>query len=241
MKKRPLISLLLAGGLFLAAIFATGSPASAAPAPTIRGIDVSKWQGTINWTSAAKDGVRFAMLRSSYGDGSSAYVNNGTDPMFAANYKNSKAAGVPIGAYHYSYASSTEDAAREADFLISQLKGRRFEYPVAVDIEDSTAQGGLDVKTRTDIALVYLTKLKAAGYYPMLYSNKNWLTTQFDNRITAYDRWVAEWSGTLTYPGATLWQHSATGTVKGISGPVDLDKSFVDYPGKIKALHLNGY
>ena len=100
-----------------------------------KGIDVSTWQGNIDWNKVKADGIEFAMLRSSFGKEN---PDKQTDNKFWQNYRNAKAAGVPIGAYHYSYATTVEDAKKEADFFLSIVKGCQFEYPIAFDIEDDS-------------------------------------------------------------------------------------------------------
>ncbi len=201
----------------------------------IKGIDVSKWQQTIKWDLVKNDGIEFAMIRSSYGSSS-------VDPMFETNYKSARDNGVAVGAYHYSYATTVKKAAAELEFLISNLEGKQFEYPICVDIEDSS-MSTLDKATLTDIALVYLKGLKDAGYYPIIYSNRTWFTLKLDDtRLVDYDHWLAQWGTSITYTGKVgIWQYSSTGSVKGISGNVDLDISFIDYAAMIKRLGLNGF
>ena len=97
-----------------------------------KGIDVSKWQGEINWSKVKNSGIQFAMLRSSFGWGAS-YNDN----FFEYNYKHAKEVGIAVGAYHYSYATTPEEAVKEADFCYSVIKGKRFEYPIAYDMEDN--------------------------------------------------------------------------------------------------------
>lgn len=208
----------------------------------IKGIDVSRWQGTIDWSLVKADGIQFAMLRSSYGDGTSRFVNNGTDFTYETNYAGAKANGIAVGAYHYSYAATVEQAVQEANFFISKLRGKQFEYPIVIDIEDSS-QSVLSKQTVTDIALVYLNMIKQAGYYPMIYTSKYFFTSTLDDsRLVGYDHWVAQYYTTLTYPGqAAMWQYTSSGTVNGIDGAVDMNTSYVDYAAKIKALKLNGY
>lgn len=202
---------------------------------SIKGIDVSHWQGSINWQSVKSSGIQFAMIASSYRD-------NGVDSMFETNYTEAKANGIMVGAYHYSYAKTVAEATNEANFFISRLKGKQFDYPVCVDLEDPS-QSTLDNATLTNIALTYLSMLKQAGYYPMIYANKEWFTTKLDsNNVLTYDHWLAQWNNSITYSGPVqMWQYSSTGTVSGIDGPVDMDTSFVDYASLIKSLHLNGY
>ncbi|BCN31970.1 GH25 family lysozyme [Anaeromicropila herbilytica] len=201
----------------------------------IKGIDVSKWQGNIDWEAVEEDGVEFAMLRASYGSSS-------VDPMFEKNYQGAKDNGIAVGAYHYSYATTVAKATTEVEFFIKQLEGKTFEYPVCVDIEDSS-QSKLSKDTLTKIALVYLDKLKEAGYYPVIYTNKTWFTTKLDDtKLEDYDHWLAQWGSSITYSGAVgLWQYSSSGSVNGISGRVDVNTSFVDYASKIKLLNLNGF
>lgn len=201
----------------------------------IKGIDVSKWQGNIDWSKVKNDGVEFAMIRSSYGSSS-------LDPKFEVNYQGAKSNGIAVGVYHYSYATTVETAQKEVDFLIKTLAGKQFEYPVCLDLEDK-AQMALDKKAIADIALVYYNALEEAGYYPMLYSSKGWFSGKlYDSSLDIFERWVAQWTNTLTYTGElAIWQYSATGRVSGISGNVDLDISYVDYESRMRWLGLNGY
>ena len=201
----------------------------------IKGIDVSKWQGVIDWSKVKSDGVEFAMIRSSYGSST-------LDPKYETNYQGAKNNGIAVGVYHYSYATTVAAAKTEVDFLIKTLEGKQFEYPICLDLEDK-AQATLDKKTMADIALVYFDALEEAGYYPMLYSSKGWFTGKlYDASLDVFDRWVAQWSDVLTYTGELgMWQYSATGSVSGISGDVDLDISFIDYESRIRWLGLNGY
>lgn len=201
----------------------------------IRGIDVSKWQGTIDWAAVMNAGYEFTMLRASYG--------TTMDPMYEMNYAAAKAQGIAVGAYHYSYATTIENANTEVEFLISELQGKQFEYPICIDLEDSS-QSGLDKDTVTEIALVYLNKLKEAGFYPMIYSNVHWFTQKLDDtKLVSIDHWVAQWGSVLTYSGVPIgiWQNSSTGMVDGITTNVDTDISYVDYKALIKLLHMNGF
>ena len=97
-----------------------------------KGIDVSKWQGEINWSKVKNAGIQFAMLRSSFGWGSSY-----KDKFFEYNYKHAKEVGVAVGAYHYAYATTPEEAIKEADWCYSVIKGKKFEYPIAYDMEEN--------------------------------------------------------------------------------------------------------
>ncbi len=200
-----------------------------------RGIDVSKWQGNIKWDLVKEAGIEFAMIRATYGSGS-------VDPMFETNYKGAKDNGIAVGIYHYSYANTVAKALAEVKFMISKLQGKQFEYPICVDIEDTT-QSSLSKKLLTDIVLAYLTEIEKAGYYPMIYANKSWFTSKLDDsRLSDYSHWLAQWGTSISYTGnVDIWQYSSTGTVNGIAGMVDLDTSFVDFETRIKALGLNGF
>lgn len=204
-----------------------------------KGIDVSTWQGDIDWNKVKNDGIEFAMLRSSFGKEN---PDKQTDNKFHQNYKNAKAAGVPIGAYHYSYATTVEDAKKEADFFLSIVKGCQFEYPVAFDIEDAS-QMNLGKTRITDIIMTFCERVQAAGYYVSLYTNLDWISNRIDmSRAKAFDVWLAQWSSKPTYSGSFgMWQYTSSGSVSGISGSVDMNIAYYDYPSIIKAAGLNGF
>lgn len=204
-----------------------------------KGIDVSTWQGDINWNKVKADGIEFAMLRSSFGKEN---PDKQTDNKFWQNYKNAKAAGMPIGAYHYSYATTVEDAKKEAAFFLSIVKGCQFEYPVAFDIEDPS-QMYLGKDRITDIIMAFCERVQAAGYYVSLYTNLDWISNRIDmSRAKAFDVWLAQWSSKPTYNGSFgMWQYTSGGSVSGISGNVDMNIAYYDYPSIIKAAGLNGF
>lgn len=204
-----------------------------------KGIDVSTWQGDINWKKVKADGIEFAMLRSSFGKEN---PDKQTDNKFWQNYRNAKAAGVPIGAYHYSYATTVEDAKKEADFFLSIVKGCQFEYPIAFDIEDAS-QMYLGKDRITDIIMAFCERVQAAGYYVSLYTNLDWISNRIDmSRAKAFDVWLAQWSSKPTYKGSFgMWQYTSSGSVSGISGNVDMNIAYYDYPSIIKAAGLNGF
>jgi GH25 family lysozyme M1 (1,4-beta-N-acetylmuramidase) len=200
-----------------------------------KGIDVSTFQGYINWQKVKNDGVKFAMLRGGYGRG-------GLDARFEQNYKNATSAGVPVGVYHYSYATTVERAREEAKFCLSYLKGKKLPYPVAYDVEDKT-QMSLSKKQLTDIIYTFCDEVEKNGYFVCIYSSKSFLTDRLDmNRLKRFDIWVAQWNKVCTYKGSYgMWQYSNKGKVDGISGNVDLDKAYKDYPSIMKKYGLNGY
>lgn len=202
---------------------------------TKNGIDVSKWQGVIDWKKVKASGIEFAIIRAAYG--------TETDRLFEYNYKNAKAAGMPVGCYLYSIAQSTEEAIKEADYLISILKGKTLEYPVALDIEDAKKQGILTKERLTEIAAAFCDRMEKAGFYVCIYSSKSWFTDKLNmQKLSRFDVWVAQWNSKCTYTGNYgMWQHSDTGRVSGIDGNVDLDIAYKDYQTIIKNAKLNGF
>lgn len=202
-----------------------------------RGIDVSKWQGNIDWSRVKASGVDFAILRVGYGS-----VSSQKDPTFEDNYQNAKAAGVPVGAYHYSYAKDIAGAKREAQTFLEWIKGKQFEYPVVFDIEES-ATYNLGRNTVSEIIKTFCSIVEAAGYYVSVYTNKNWLDHVVSDEVKSkYDTWLAQWTSTPSYAGPYgMWQYTSSGTVDGISGRVDMDIAYKNYPEIIKRNQLNGW
>ena len=206
-----------------------------------KGIDVSKFQGVIDWKKVKTSGVEFAMLRAGYGWDNDSQI----DERFAANAQGARAAGVPFGAYHYSYALSAADAAKEARFFLRILSGLKPEYPVAFDFEEPSA---LRLPKEQQLAIIeaFLGEVEGAGYYGMLYASASTLTAlrQYaPQRIAKYDCWVAHVGVSKpAYSGPYgMWQYTWKGVVDGIKGDVDMDYAYKDYPAIIKAAGLNGY
>jgi lysozyme len=203
-----------------------------------KGIDVSHHQGEIDFSKVKADGVRFVMLRAGYG-----WENpeKQTDRMFYRNYRNAVKAGLPCGAYHYSYARNVREAELEADFFLKIIKGCQFAYPVAFDLEDKT-QAGLSRKTLTDIIIAFCDKLEKAGYYVCFYTNPDWMKNKLDmQRLKRFDLWLARYSNEPGYSPIGMWQYSSTGRVDGIKTPVDRNLAYRDYPLIIRKAGLNGF
>lgn len=202
-----------------------------------RGIDVSKWQGNIDWNRVKASGVDFAILRAGYGS-----VSSQKDVTFEDNYQNAKAAGIPVGAYHYSYAKDIAGAKREAQTFLEWIKGKQFEYPVVFDIEES-ATYSLGKNTVSEIIKTFCSIVEAAGYYVSVYTNKNWLDHVVSDEVKSkYDTWLAQWTSTPSYIGPYgMWQYTSSGVVDGISGRVDMDIAYKNYPEIIKRKQLNGW
>lgn len=203
-----------------------------------QGIDVSKWNGIINWTQAKKAGVEFAILREGYGKENPSQK----DKMFEQNYQGCIANNIPVGVYHYSYADSVSDAKLEAQFCLKNIKGKNLLYPVVFDIEDKEILK-LSTRLRTDICKAFCDTIEDSGYYAMIYCNLNWLNSYLykDELINRYDLWLAQWGTDKPSVSCGMWQYSDKGSILGISGNVDLNISYLDYPGLIKARGLNNY
>ena len=199
-------------------------------------IDVSTWQGNIDWSKVKADGVQGAIIRAGFGK-----VASQKDNKFERNYTNAKAVGMPIGAYWYSYATSVADAKKEAQVCLSILKGKQFEYPIYYDLEDPSMTGcGKSVLTQ--IATTFCETLESAGYYVGIYSNPNWLKNYLNyNTVKKYTLWLAHWGVSEPSYECGLWQYSSSGSVSGISGRVDMNWGYQDFPTEIKNGKFNGF
>ena len=191
-----------------------------------RGIDVSRWQGDINWSQVAADDVSFVML----GTRSKGAV----DPYFHRNIQQASAAGVKVGVYIYSLAMTPEMAVEEANFVLNLIHDYPVSYPVAFDMEDST-QGTLSKDELAAIANAFCGRISEAGYYPVIYANDNWLANKLDMSKMNYPVWAARYSAKPAYQNPVMWQATSTGAVNGISGNVDIDFQFKDFTSVIPA------
>ena len=203
-----------------------------------RGIDVSKWQGGVNWNEVKKDGTEFAILREGWGKKSP----NQIDKKFKDNINGAKSVGIYTGIYHYSYADSVEDAINEAQFCLENIEGFKPEYPVIIDVEDKK-QLKLNNRQRTDIIKAFCSEIEKHGYYAMFYCNLNWLNNYLykDELLPKYDLWLAQWGVDAPSVSCGIWQYSSTGKIDGIDGNVDLNISYKDYCSIVKSKGLNGF
>ena len=223
--KQNLIHLSALTGFLLAVLVLLHAPCVQADTFKAKGIDVSRWQGTVDWAKVKEDGIEFVML------GIGRYMNGKgiPDPYFETNMKGALAQGIHVGVYLYSMAVTEEEARDEADFVLDQIDGYKISYPVAFDIEDDVHKK-LTTKQRTDITIAFLEVIREAGYYPMIYASENWFNESMDlTRLTDYDKWVARWASTVSFKPISMWQYSSAGRVSGINGNVDLDYSYKDY------------
>ena len=201
----------------------------------LKGIDVSYAQGVIDWEKVKASGlVDFAILRAGYGKETSQI-----DDQFSRNYTACKQLGIPVGAYWYSYATTVAEAEQEANVCLQIIQGKQFEYPVAFDIEEARCLPQADA-----ISTTFCTALENAGYYTAIYTFKSALESNFSAAVkNRYDIFLSHIGVQQTdYAGDYgLWQYSWTGCIPGISGDVDLDYAYKDYPTMIQNAGLNGF
>ena len=202
------------------------------------GIDVSKWQGEIDWQRVKNAGVQFALLRAGYGD-SLSYPYQ-IDETFEYNYAECKRVGMPVGAYWYSYATTEEMARQEARSCIAALKGKLFEYPIYYDVEEMRI---FQTGRTNEIIKAFCGEMEKAGYWVGIYIYRAAAQQYLTERTrTRYAMAIAEYGSKLNYDGPYgIWQNSSTWRVDGISGDVDHDWCYVDYPKLIKERGKNGY
>lgn len=204
--------------------------------PPYRYIDVSRYQGAIDWAQVAAAGYKGAMLKtvstnhklSKRADG--LYI----DPTFETNYRNAKAAGLDVGVYYYTYATSEAMADAELSLLADALRGKTLEMPVAVDVEDNKFRA-LGKQALTDLAAYALKKVEDMGFYAQLYTYTSFAKTRLymgGAALSPYDVWLADYTGKT--PAVTFayntHQHTSKGSVPGISGNVDLNVTTLNYP-----------
>jgi GH25 family lysozyme M1 (1,4-beta-N-acetylmuramidase) len=197
------------------------------------GIDVSSYQGSIDWNAVKAAGVDFAFIRCGFrGYGSGELV---TDTYFAQNLQGAKAAGLKVGCYFYSQAVSKEEAVEEAELTLSLLGDTELEYPVVYDWEmvpdDAARTDSIGVDTLTDCAVAFCDRIRQAGYQPMIYQNKRLSLLKFDlPRLRDYDFWLAEYGDRATYYyDYRIWQYCSDGHVPGVEGDVDMNICFAPY------------
>jgi GH25 family lysozyme M1 (1,4-beta-N-acetylmuramidase) len=188
------------------------------------GIDVSKWQGSIDWAQASSV-VSFAIVRAGF-RGSSGNIS--IDSYAATNIKNAKANGVKVGLYVYSRAMNEVQAVEEASLAISVANSNGgISLPIYIDMEADN-QKSLSTAERDAIVLAFCKTVTNAGYQAGVYANKNWLTNYLTpSSYSGYSIWCAQYNTSCTYSGRyDIWQYSSKGSIPGISGNVDLDQSF---------------
>lgn len=205
---------------------------------TRKGIDVSKYQGEIDWEAVKNDGIDYAIIRV----GIRGYSEGGIleDEFFRQNIEGAIANGIPVGVYFFTQAVNEAEALEEADFVIGMLQGYELTYPVYLDIEDvkkeSCRTNGLTVEERTNNAKVFLERIREAGYEPALYGNmKSFLLMVDLASLEQYDKWFAGYTLPIYYPYEyKMLQYSEKGKVAGIPAAVDINICFKDYENAVQ-------
>ncbi len=206
---------------------------------TVKGIDISTYQKTADFAKIKAAGYSFVIIRAGYGRSTSQ-----KDAMFESHYKGAKAAGLGVGCYWYGYATNTTAAKLEATCFKEVIKGKQFDYPVYYDVEEG-ATLKLGKTAVSNIIKAFCDDMEAAGYYTGLYMSKSHLVDYTTDAIQKrYTLWVAQYYTKCTYSGAgkvDMWQKASDGKVNGLSGNIDLDECYVDFPTIIKSGGYNGY
>ena len=203
-------------------------------------IDVSKWQGTINWATVKNAGVNHAMIRAGYGNS----VRQ-TDPLFKRNAAQCIALGIDWGVYWYSYATSPEMARQEARCCLQTIKGLKPTMPVAYDIEYEPGILALNNAQRTAMVKAFLEEVEAAGYYGILYASTDFIRNRLNwQELAQYDVWAAQYGSRCTCPlPFGIWQYSSSNPlgIPGYGKSLDCNHVYKDYPAIIQAAGLNGF
>ena len=208
------------------------------------GIDVSRWQGDFDFAEAVKEGVQFVILKGGGGD-DGLYV----DSRFTENYDRVKKLGLPVGCYWFSRALSEEEARREADYFYDRvLEGRQFELPVFMDVENKKMLA-LSRRKLTDVVKAWCARLEERGMLPGIYSSKSYFGTYlYDEELTAYPHWVADWSRSCDFKPEScfgVWQFGGeTNLLRSnrVAGVLcDQDYLLIDYPAQIRREGKNGF
>ncbi|MBQ9894759.1 MAG: glycoside hydrolase family 25 protein [Ruminococcus sp.] len=200
---------------------------------SIAGVDVSDYQGEIDWKKVKESGIDFAMIRIGYRTYGGGDIT--LDENFRKNLKAADEAGLKVGVYFFSQALNEKEAIEEADKVIDAISGYNITYPVVYDWEliygDNARTDKITVEDLADSCIAFCERVKSAGYKPMIYQNKSTAMFKLDlPRLKEYDFWLAEYGKKPTYYyNYQMWQYSSTGTVPGINGEVDLNISFKDY------------
>ncbi len=206
---------------------------------SIQGIDVSEFQGRINWDAVKAADVQFAMIRAGYGAGS-------VDVQFRRNAQECGRVGIPAGIYWFSYAYTPQMARKEAEYCIETIEEFEIAYPVCMDFEADSVRyansKGVTVtrELATELVRAFCQRVEELGYFAMYYSNLDYLNTLLDTSLRdKYALWYAQYNTSPSVDGMAMWQYKDNGTVSGIDGPVDMDVAYYDLAGVISKAGLN--
>lgn len=206
------------------------------------GIDVSAHQGSINWAQVRASGVEFAMIRCGFRGQTAGSIYE--DAYFRTNVAGATANGIKVGIYFYSTAVNEQEALEEAAWVVKQISTYRITYPVVYDFEDFGRYRCANVggAQATSNALTFLNFVRANGYEPMLYANKNDITTRFSRGSFNCKFWLAHYTTQTDYSGSfNMWQYTSQGSVPGIAGNVDMNIAYFNYGTTAPAKHTHNF
>lgn len=204
-----------------------------------KGIDISKWQGQPDFKKVKDSGIEFVILKCGGSD-----CGLYKDPQFERNYEQCKKYNIPVGCYYFvgKNFKTKSDGKADAKRMYNIIRGKKFEYPIVLDIETTNPK---DKKEVTKASIEFCTYLEKKGYYVAIYgSDISVFQDRLDiTKLTNYDKWVAKYSSSKPsyIKDYGMWQYSETGKVNGINGYVDLNVSYKDYPKIMKSNHKNGF
>lgn len=196
----------------------------------VLGIDVSKWNGSIDWNAVKNSGISFVIIRCGYRGSSTGVLVE--DPTFRRNIQGATAAGLKVGVYFFTQAINEVEAVEEASMVISLIKGYGISYPVFIDTEQANGRAdGLDRATRTAVCRAFCETIRNAGYSAGVYASKSWYNDNLNyGSLSGYRIWLAQYRSEPTFGNRyDMWQYTDKGTVNGISGKVDMNISYLGY------------
>lgn len=187
-------------------------------------IDVSYHNGTIDWEKVKAAGVEGAILRCGYGMDRT----DQDDKQFKRNADECTRLGIPFGVYLYSYANNAKKAESEAQHVLRLIAGHKLSYPVYYDLEERGTEVGAVERMK-----IFADIIEAAGYWCGVYCNKSWWDNYLSSLGDRYTKWIARYNSTLGMSGVDMWQYTSSGSVSGISGRVDMNHCYRDFPKEI--------
>lgn len=198
-------------------------------------MDVSRWQGSIDWDAVKRSGkIDGVMLRVLGNKNGKPYL----DPYFARNYAECARLGIPVGGYYYTCAVTQRQTEEELTALKIALRGKTFQLPLAIDVEDPRLRSLAPAKLSALVAEA-AAQLEAWGLYAMVYTYTNFADTALDMAaLAAYDLWIADYRGKRPTRRHGMWQYTSSGKIPGVSGPVDLSHAYKGYAAIIQRAGL---
>ena len=204
--------------------------------PTLRVLDISRWQGCIDWDTVRASGqIDGVMLRALGSKNGRPYL----DPLFKQNYAACTRLGIPVGVYAYTCAVTTAAQDEELALLHQALRGKQLQLPAALDVEDARLRA-LSPNALASLTARGADTLERWGLYAMVYTYANFADMALNMaKLAPYDLWLADYRGKRPARKHGMWQYTSRGSVPGISGPVDLSHAYKDYPALLHRAGLD--